>query len=311
MSSYSRSDDVSVRKSPSVSATLYQVGTKKTGNDGNLWIIVRDSRGVQRWQKYRGLENKYQESQSEPKIEPKMTNLNDVYEDLRSRFRGGMRLNEEKPDYISCDIRNWGNWEHDYEDYERDEEDFEDDDSMILSSESYKRLKELVNEVSSKYPDVKIAYSTSEKNYIDFEIYRKPIEKPVVENIVVEEKVAEVITPKTEDQFLNGIKKSIEGLKILIEDEPELKPTIEEKVKKRIDGLDILAEDGDESAVKAAKIMRDFLKESFKFGGKIKKREEDEQFYENALRNAKRQSDREYFIKKLNELDNKKVTFYN
>jgi hypothetical protein len=133
----------------------------------------------------------------------------------------------------------------------------------------------------------------------------EPKIEPKMTNLV------EVVTPKTEDQFLNGIKKSIEGLKILIEDEPELKPTIEEKVKKRIDGLDILAEDGDESAVKAAKIMRDFLKESFKFGGKIKKREGDEEFYENALRNAKRQSDREYFIKKLNELDKKKVTFYN
>jgi hypothetical protein len=182
MSSYSRSDDVSVRKSPSVSATLYQVGTKKTGNDGNLWIIVRDSRGVQRWQKYSGYE-----------------------------------------------------------------------------------------------------------------------------------KVAEVVTPftyaKTQEQFLDAIQKSIVGLKILIEDEPELKTTIEEKIKKRIIGLDILAEDGDEGAEKAAKMMREFLKESFKFGGKIKKREADEEFYENALRNTKRQSDREYFINKLNELDKQKTRF--
>jgi hypothetical protein len=190
MSSYTRSEDVSVRKSPSVSATLYQVGTKKTGNDGNLWIIVRDSRGVQRWQKYSGYEA----------------------------------------------------------------------------------------------PKHKI-------------------------NVIEEPKIIVTPAPKTEEQFLNGIKNSLEGLKILIEDEPELKSSIEEKVKKRIDALDILAEDGDESAIKASKIMKDFLKESFKFGGKIKKREADEEFYENALRNAKRQSDREYFIKKLNELDNQKTRF--
>lgn len=38
------------RKSPSKSATLYKVGTKKKGNDGNIWIIVEASNGVKRWQ---------------------------------------------------------------------------------------------------------------------------------------------------------------------------------------------------------------------------------------------------------------------
>ena len=31
-----------VRKSPTQSATLYKVGTKKKGNDGNTWIIVEN-----------------------------------------------------------------------------------------------------------------------------------------------------------------------------------------------------------------------------------------------------------------------------
>ena len=39
------------RKAPSASATLFKKGTMKKGNDGNKWMIVVDSRGVQRWQK--------------------------------------------------------------------------------------------------------------------------------------------------------------------------------------------------------------------------------------------------------------------
>ena len=39
------------RKAPTASATLFKPGTTKTGNDGNKWAIVVDTRGVQRWQK--------------------------------------------------------------------------------------------------------------------------------------------------------------------------------------------------------------------------------------------------------------------
>jgi len=38
------------RKAPTESATLFKRGTIKKGNDGNKWIIVADTRGVQRWQ---------------------------------------------------------------------------------------------------------------------------------------------------------------------------------------------------------------------------------------------------------------------
>lgn len=43
----------STRKSPTSSATLYKVGTKKTGNDGNTWIIATDKNGVKRWKLFR------------------------------------------------------------------------------------------------------------------------------------------------------------------------------------------------------------------------------------------------------------------
>jgi hypothetical protein len=46
-----RSTDVSVRKSPSVSATIYPKGYRMRGNDGNMWVIIIDSRGTHRWSK--------------------------------------------------------------------------------------------------------------------------------------------------------------------------------------------------------------------------------------------------------------------
>ena len=40
------------RPSPSESATLYKVGIKKTGNDGNKWIIAENKNGVKKWKLY-------------------------------------------------------------------------------------------------------------------------------------------------------------------------------------------------------------------------------------------------------------------
>lgn len=37
------------RKSPSESATLFNEGTTKKGNDGNMWIIIITDKGVHRW----------------------------------------------------------------------------------------------------------------------------------------------------------------------------------------------------------------------------------------------------------------------
>ena len=40
-----------LRKGPSVSATKFKVGTIKKGNDNNMWKIVVNKNGIQRWQK--------------------------------------------------------------------------------------------------------------------------------------------------------------------------------------------------------------------------------------------------------------------
>ena len=39
------------RKGPSESATKFKVGTIKKGNDNNMWKIVVNKKGIQRWQK--------------------------------------------------------------------------------------------------------------------------------------------------------------------------------------------------------------------------------------------------------------------
>ncbi len=39
------------RQAPSISATECEVGTRKKGNDGKSWIVVKVKGGVQRWKK--------------------------------------------------------------------------------------------------------------------------------------------------------------------------------------------------------------------------------------------------------------------
>ena len=40
--------DKPIRKSPSQSASLYKIGTKKKGNDGNMWIIQENKKRHQK-----------------------------------------------------------------------------------------------------------------------------------------------------------------------------------------------------------------------------------------------------------------------
>lgn len=39
------------RKAPSTSATKFNIGVKKVGNDGNMWKIVKNKNGTKRWLK--------------------------------------------------------------------------------------------------------------------------------------------------------------------------------------------------------------------------------------------------------------------
>jgi hypothetical protein len=103
--------------------------------------------------------------------------------------------------------------------------------------------------------------------------------------------------------------KSIEGLRMLLEEDELGKHKIEEVVKKRINGLDELAEDGDLEAQEYAKGLRNLLRESFKHGGKISKLEEQEKTYMNLLRKTQNQANRTLIIKKLEDIDKQKKSF--
>jgi hypothetical protein len=84
MSSIVRSTDIAVRKSPSVSATVYPKGYKMQGNDGNMWVIIVDSRGVHRWQKDSGSNVVSKVVISAPKVKDTSTKkINDYIESLQ------------------------------------------------------------------------------------------------------------------------------------------------------------------------------------------------------------------------------------
>jgi hypothetical protein len=59
---------MSTRKSPAQSATLYALGTKKIGLDGNQWIITETKNGVKRWKMHR---NKTYRDKNETKQQKK------------------------------------------------------------------------------------------------------------------------------------------------------------------------------------------------------------------------------------------------
>ena len=50
-----------VRKGPPSSATKFNVGTKKKGNDGNMWKIVQNKNGTKRWLKISKVNSKTKE----------------------------------------------------------------------------------------------------------------------------------------------------------------------------------------------------------------------------------------------------------
>lgn len=103
--------------------------------------------------------------------------------------------------------------------------------------------------------------------------------------------------------------KSIEGLRMLLEEEQMGKDSIEQVIKKRINGLDELAEDGDDVAREYAKMHRNLLRESNKHSIKISKLEEQEEMYIDMLRRTNIQSNRTLILKKLDDIDKQKKSF--
>jgi len=192
------------RPSPSISATVYPVGYKMRGNDGNIWEISRDSRGVQRWKKSIG---------------------------------GGYA-------------------------------------TPVLTGDEYEQMNPKVRRASKP----------------------KPEPKPIEEEVLVMEEEQE------EDGMLTiKARKVIEGMKFLMEDDPDMSEEIREKAQEKLNSLKLFEED-DKDVKRAADLYRQFLDESFGYGGKVKRKQEEKDMYESALQRSNSNLDKELIENKLKNL---------
>ena len=62
------------RPSPSDSATLFKTGTKKKGNDGNMWMVKENKNGVKRWTKVSKKTESKEKSESKKTSKVKKSN---------------------------------------------------------------------------------------------------------------------------------------------------------------------------------------------------------------------------------------------
>lgn len=86
------------RKSPSESATKFNVGTKKKGNDGNMWIITKNKNGVKRWVKISGTKNvnktdRKREIKKSTKKSTKKQNKKTIKKDKESNVKVKVKVN--------------------------------------------------------------------------------------------------------------------------------------------------------------------------------------------------------------------------
>jgi hypothetical protein len=105
------------------------------------------------------------------------------------------------------------------------------------------------------------------------------------------------------------MKMSIDGLRMLLEEDHKGKDSIEHIIKRRLNGLDELADDGDEEARQYAKMHRNLLRESNKHSIKISKLEEQEEMYLDLLRRNTNQSSKNLILKKLEDIEKQKKSF--
>jgi hypothetical protein len=84
------------RKGPSESATKYKVGTRKLGNDGNVWIIKKAVNGVQRWVKLKNNSTKKIKSKSINKTVSKKDLSLEKLKQLKKKYK--VSVNGSKSD---------------------------------------------------------------------------------------------------------------------------------------------------------------------------------------------------------------------
>lgn len=86
-----------VRKGPTASATAFNVGTKKKGNDGNYWIVVATKANVHKWQKI----TKTMKTTTKPSTTSKMKQCEDFCKnDYKEHVVKQREKNQKKFNYV-------------------------------------------------------------------------------------------------------------------------------------------------------------------------------------------------------------------
>lgn len=91
-----RSIEADDRPSPSWSATIYDLGTVRTGNDGEKWTIVENKNGVRRWQRLKkggSRKSSRNHSQNNSRNRSRNGSRNGSQNNPRNRLRNNSRNN--------------------------------------------------------------------------------------------------------------------------------------------------------------------------------------------------------------------------
>jgi len=100
---------------------------------------------------------------------------------------------------------------------------------------------------------------------------------------------------------------TISGFKFILSEDFSFKNEIEEKVKVKLSKLKIF--DDDEEAIEASRLLKNFLIECQNHSKKLNKLELKESIYIDAFSGTQAQHQREYILRKLEEIDKEKQTF--
>ena len=89
------------RKGPTASATAFNVGTKKKGNDGNYWIVVATKANVHKWQKITKTMKTSTKSSTKPLTNSKMKQCEDFCQnDYKDHIVKHREKNQKKYNYV-------------------------------------------------------------------------------------------------------------------------------------------------------------------------------------------------------------------
>lgn len=107
--------------------------------------------------------------------------------------------------------------------------------------------------------------------------------------------------------LVENTRNTISGLKVILAEDFSSRREIEETIKKEIEELELLG--SDEDALESISLFKSFFVDCDKHAKKLNKLELKESIYEDALRGTQAQQQREYILRKLEEIDNEKQNF--